>query len=126
MEIQPRRPTGRGPAEYFAGDVLIDPVLQSTTSGLAVNEVRFSPGARTAWHAHGKGQTLVVTDGEGRVQTRGEGAVAIRAGDVVLTPADEWHWHGAAPDRYMAHLSITEGGIEWGDQVTDADYGAAG
>ncbi len=126
MEIQPRRPTGRGPAEYFAGDVLIDPVLQSATSGLSVNEVRFSPGARTAWHAHGKGQTLVVTDGEGRVQSRGEAAVVIRAGDVVHTPADEWHWHGAAPDRYMAHLSITEGGVEWGDQVTETDYGAAG
>lgn len=126
MEIQPRRPTGRGPAEFFAGDVLIDPVIQSATSGLAVNAVRFSPGARTAWHVHAKGQTLVVTDGEGRVQSRGEGPVTIRAGDVVTTPADEWHWHGAAPDRYMAHLSITEGGIEWGEQVSDADYGAAG
>jgi quercetin dioxygenase-like cupin family protein len=124
--IQPRRPTGRGPAQYFTGDVLIDPVFQSGTSGLAVNQVRFAPGARTAWHAHGKGQTLVVTDGEGRVQSRGEGAVTIRAGDVVHTPADVWHWHGAASDRYMAHLSITEGGIEWGDQVSEADYGAAG
>jgi quercetin dioxygenase-like cupin family protein len=126
VDIQPRRPTGKGPADYFSGDVLVDPVFQSATSGLAVNEVRFSPGARTAWHAHGKGQTLVVTDGEGRVQSRGEAAVVIRAGDVVHTPADEWHWHGAAPDRYMAHLSITEGGIEWGDQVTETDYGAAG
>lgn len=126
MEIQPRKPTGKGPADYFTGDVLIDPVVQSQTSGLAINAVRFTPGARTAWHCHGKGQTLAVTDGEGRVQSRGGAAVTIRAGDVVWTPADEWHWHGAAPDRYMAHLSITEGDIEWGEHVSDADYGAAG
>lgn len=126
MDIQPRRPTTRGPADFFTGDVLVDPVFQSETSGLAVNTVRFAPGARTAWHSHAKGQTLSVTDGEGRVQSRGEAAATIRAGDVVYTPADEWHWHGAAPDRFMAHLSITEGPVEWGEQVTDAEYGSAG
>ena len=125
MDIQPRKPTGKGPADYFSGDVMIDPVVQSE-SGLAVNAVRFTPGARTAWHSHAKGQTLLVTEGEGRVQSRGGAAATIRSGDVVWTPADEWHWHGAAADRYMAHLSITEGGIEWGEHVSDADYGAAG
>ncbi|HZQ85832.1 MAG TPA: cupin domain-containing protein, partial [Acidimicrobiales bacterium] len=63
--------------------------------------------------------------GEGRVQSRGESAVTIRAGDVVYTPADEWHWHGAAAAHFMAHLSITEGDASWGDHVTDAEYGSA-
>ena len=125
MHIEPRKGTSRGPNDFFTGDVWIDPVFQST-SGLAVNTVRFSPGARTAWHAHGTGQTLYVTDGEGLVQSRGEAIVTIRSGDVVVTPADEWHWHGAAPDRFMAHLSITEGGIDWGDHVGDDEYGAGG
>ena len=122
MHIQPSKPTVKGPAELFTGHVWIDPVVQSETSGPSVSAVRFTPGARTAWHAHGRGQTLYVTDGEGRVQTRGEEIVTIRPGDVVATPAGEWHWHGAAPDRFMSHLSITEGGAEWGEHVTDAEY----
>jgi len=95
-----------------------------------VNKVSFSPGARTAWHSHALGQTLYVTDGIGLVQTRGEAVARIRAGDIVRTPAEEEHWHGAAPDHFMTHLSITEGTgdaakpeADWGPHVTDAEYG---
>ena len=122
MEFLPKRPTIHAPADWFTGDVWLDIVVQSQDSGLAISAVRFTPAARTAWHAHGRGQTLYVTEGEGRVQSRGEAVATIRAGDVVYTPADEWHWHGAAPDRFMAHLSITEGGIEWGEHVSDGEY----
>ena len=84
--------------------------------------MHFTPGARTAWHSHSNGQTLYVTEGEGLVQTRGEQIVAIRSGDTTYTPADEWHWHGATPDHFMTHLSITEGDASWGDHVTDDEY----
>ena len=84
--------------------------------------MHFTPGARTAWHTHDGGQTLYVTEGEGRVQSRGEPAATIRPGDVVHTPSGEWHWHGAAPDHFMTHVSLTEGPATWGDHVTDAEY----
>jgi len=96
---------------------------------VGANLVRFAPGARTAWHSHAVGQTLYVTEGVGRMQTRGEEIAEIRPGDIVFTPSDEWHWHGAAPDNFMAHLSITEGvgdspkpEADWGPHVTDAEY----
>ena len=69
---------------------------------------------------------LYVTEGEGRVQSRGESVVTVRPGDVVHTPPDEWHWHGAAPDHFMTHLSLTEGDAAWGEHVSDAEYGAGG
>ena len=123
MPIQPRQPTAKGPPEWFTGDVFIDPVAQGhgatpTTVGL----VHFTPGARTAWHAHEVGQTLYVTEGEGRVQSSGEPIITIRPGDVVVADAEEWHWHGAAPDRFLTHLAISEGRPEWGDHVTDTEY----
>ena len=126
MELQPTRPTVKGPAEWFTGEVWIDPVAQghgqtSTTVAL----VHFTPGARTAWHSHAIGQTVHVMEGEGRIQSRGEPAVTIRPGQAVLTPGGEWHWHGAAPDRLMNHLAVSEGDAQWGDKVTDAEYGAA-
>jgi quercetin dioxygenase-like cupin family protein len=125
MEIQPKRPTAKGPAEWFTGDVWIDAIARGQApSRLAVSAVHFTPGARTAWHSHSLGQTLYVTEGKGVVQSRGESAVAIHAGDVVHTPADEWHWHGATPHHFMAHLSITEGGADWGEHVTDEEYAA--
>ncbi len=65
---------------------------------------------------------LYVTEGEGLVQSRGEAIVSVRPGEIVRTPADEWHWHGAAPDHFMTHLSMTEGDAEWGEHVTDAEY----
>jgi quercetin dioxygenase-like cupin family protein len=84
--------------------------------------VRFTPGARTAWHSHSIAQTLDVTEGEGLVQARGEAATRIRPGDLVNVACDEWHWHGAAPDHSMTHLSLTEGDTEWGAHVTDTEY----
>jgi quercetin dioxygenase-like cupin family protein len=130
MEVQPRKPSVKGPAEWFTGDVWIDGIAQGEEpSRIRVNAVHFTPGARTAWHSHALGQTLYVTEGAGLVQTRGSVIVTIRSGDVVRTPGDEWHWHGAAPDHLMSHLSITEGvasgqgpETEWGAHVTDAEY----
>ena len=131
MEVQPERPSAKGPAQWFTGDVWIDAIARGEgPSRVRVSAVRFTPGARTAWHSHALGQTLYVTDGAGRVQSRGADVVNIRAGDVIVTPADEWHWHGAAPDHFMTHLSITEAVPEaqgpetnWGEHVTDAEDG---
>jgi quercetin dioxygenase-like cupin family protein len=131
MPIQPRQPTAKGPAEWFTGDVFIDPIARGEApSRVRVSAVRFTPGARTAWHAHAVGQTLYVTEGRGLVQSRGGAVEEIRAGDLVSTPPDEWHWHGAAPDHYMTHLSITEAPgderpeADWGEHVTDDEYAA--
>jgi quercetin dioxygenase-like cupin family protein len=129
VAIQPRLPTIKGPAGWFTGDVWIDPIVVGTEpSRVRVSAVRFTPTARTAWHSHAVGQTLYVTEGQGLVQSRGGEIEAIRAGDVVYTPPDEWHWHGATREHFMAHLSITEGTsdqrpeTEWGAHVTDEEY----
>ena len=123
MEVQPNKPSVKGPTDWFTGDVWIDQIaLPQGSSSVAVSAVHFTPGARTAWHSHSNGQTLYVTEGEGLVQSRGEPIVTIRPGDIVHTPADEWHWHGATPDHLMTHLSMTQGDAEWGDHVTDAEY----
>jgi quercetin dioxygenase-like cupin family protein len=125
MEIKSRRPTVKGPADWFTGEVWIDGIVQPDEhSTLNVGAVHFHPGARTAWHTHEGGQTLYVTEGEGLVQSRGEPIAAIRAGDVIHTPSGEWHWHGAAPEHFMTHLSLTLGPATWGDKVTDDEYGA--
>ena len=126
----PKQPTAKGAAEWFTGDVYIDGIARGEEpSRVRVSAVRFTPGARTAWHSHAVGQTLYVTDGQGLVQSRGGEIVRLRPGDVVTTPPDEVHWHGAAPDHFMSHLSITEAvsanqrpEAEWGDHVTDAEY----
>ena len=123
MDVQPKQPTTKGPAQWFTGDVWIDTIaMTSGPSPASVGSVHFSPGARTAWHRHGLGQTLYVMEGEGRVQSRGERVLRIRPGDIVRTPGEEWHWHGAAPERFMTHLSVAEGGADWGEHVTDAEY----
>lgn len=123
MQIKPRKPTMKGPAEWFTGDVWMDGIAQGEEpSRLNVSAVHFTPGARTAWHSHDLGQTLYVTEGKGLVQSRGEPMVTIRPGDVVHTPADEWHWHGATHDHFMTHLSITEGDMEWGAHIGDSEY----
>jgi quercetin dioxygenase-like cupin family protein len=131
MHVAPKPPSAKGPAEWFTGDVWIDAVARGEEPArVRVSAVRFTPGARTVWHSHALGQTLYVTDGAGLVQTRGGDVIGIRSGDVVHTPADEWHWHGAAPDHFMTHLSITEGvgpdggkpETNWGEHVTDAEY----
>ncbi|MGH9028158.1 MAG: (R)-mandelonitrile lyase [Acidimicrobiales bacterium] len=132
MNIQPKQPSIKGPADWFTGEVWIDSIARGEEpSRIRVVEVRFAPCARTAWHSHALGQTLYVTEGTGLVQSRGDDIVRIRAGDVVHTPPDEWHWHGAAPEHFMTHLSMTEspgeGGkaeSEWGAHVTDAEYRA--
>ena len=124
MQIKAKPPTVKGPADWFTGDVYIDPVVQaSEPSRVNIGAVHFTPGARTAWHSHDGGQTLYVTEGEGRVQSRGGATAVIRPGDVIHTPSGEWHWHGAAPDHFMTHLSVTEGSPTWGDHVSDAEYG---
>ena len=128
MEKLPQQPTTKGPAERFTGDVWFDVVAKGEEpSRLRVNTVRFSPGARTAWHAHAVGQTLYVTDGSGLVQSRGGEVVELGPGDVISTPPGEWHWHGAAPDRFMTHLAMWEAPgsgpeSEWGGLVTDQEY----
>jgi quercetin dioxygenase-like cupin family protein len=123
MDVQPKKPTAKGPAEWFTGDVWIDTIVAGDDDApLNVGAVHFSPGARTAWHSHAGGQTLYVTEGRGRVRSRGEAPVELRPGDVHVTPDGHEHWHGAADDHLMSHLSITQGPATWGDQVTDAEY----
>ena len=124
MQISHSAATSKGPAEWFTGDAWIDPVTRGLPSSkLTVAAVRFAPGARTAWHSHEGGQTLYMTEGRGLVQARGDKVVELSAGDVAFAPDGEEHWHGAAPDHFMSHLSITEGAPRWGALVTDAEYG---
>jgi quercetin dioxygenase-like cupin family protein len=130
MEIRPKTAPVKGPAEMFTGDVSIESIAYGEEpSRVRVNLVRFAPSARTAWHSHALGQTLYVTEGVGMMQSRGGSVSEMRAGDVVYTPSDEWHWHGASPDEAMAHISVTEGvggadraESEWGDHVSDDEY----
>ena len=129
MELKPVNPTVKTPAQNFTGDVFLTPIYNGTgPSRMIVALVRFTPGARTNWHSHAVGQTLYVTDGRGLVQARGGEVTALRAGDVVHAPAGEWHWHGAAAEHYMTHLSITEAPGDdrpetvWGEHVTEAEY----
>jgi quercetin dioxygenase-like cupin family protein len=133
VEVQPGQLATRGPAEWFTGDVWIDSVARGEEpSRVRVLSVRFMNGARTAWHSHAMGQTLWVSEGRGLAQARGEEIIEIRPGDIVHTPPDEWHWHGAAPDHFMTHLSITEAPppgdprpeADWGEHVTDDEYNA--
>lgn len=125
MEISRKANTSKGPADTFTGDVWIDPITRGLpTSHLNVAAVHFSPGSRSAWHSHDGGQTLYVTEGRGFVQARGHEVVDLNPGDVIFAPDGEEHWHGARPDQFMTHLSITEGAPTWGSHVTDAEYGA--
>jgi quercetin dioxygenase-like cupin family protein len=128
MELRRKQPTAKGDAATFTGDVWLDPIVRGEPpSRIRVSVVRFAPGARNAWHAHALGQTLHVTEGIGRTQARGGSIIEIRAGDTVHTPPGEWHWHGAAPDRFMTHLAMWEAPADgeetvWGDQVSDEEY----
>jgi quercetin dioxygenase-like cupin family protein len=127
MHVEPRKATVEGPADWFTGDVFIDAIAEShEPNRVYLASVHFTPGARTAWHRHTMGQTLYVTEGAGRVQSRGGDVIDVRSGDVISTPPDEEHWHGAAPDHFMTHLGMTGGDAQWGDHVTDAEYGGAG
>lgn len=126
MELLTKQPTAKGPADLFTGDVWFDVLARGEgESRLRVNTVRFSPGARTAWHRHSLGQTLHVTEGIGLVATR-DTVIVMRPCDTVFTPPGEEHWHGALPDHLMTHLAMWEDDdVSWGDQVTDDEYGAA-
>lgn len=120
--------TAVGPESAFTGTVYIDGIRnpdEQTAIGCA--HVRFSPGARTAWHHHPKGQTLYITDGIGLVCRRGGQPQEIRPGDVVYIESGEEHWHGATADRFMAHVAMQEADdngqvVTWLDHVTDAEY----
>src|SRR5882724_12290705 len=103
------QPSGKGPDEYFTGAVRVDPLFQANEPARALGvSVTFEPGARTAWHKHPLGQTLIVTAGSGLVQRRGGPIEEIRPGDVVWIPPGEEHWHGARPITAMTHIAIQE------------------
>src|SRR5215216_6943904 len=105
------RQTKRGAAETFTGIVFQDPVITANSpSRLGGSVVTFTPGGRTAWHAHPVGQTLFCLSGAGRVQREGEQVQEIRAGDTVIIPPNVRHWHGAAPDKLFSHLAMSENG----------------
>ena len=128
MVVLAAPPTTKAPGERFTGDVWVDGITNGSGPGTAtLATVRFSPGARTAWHCHENGQTLHVTDGTGVVQSRDGQTIVMRPGDTVETPPGVWHWHGSAPDSFMSHqaLSIAGGGVEWGEHVADGEYDAA-
>ena len=130
MEIKPNgsQPSRRGPDENFTGTVRIDPLSQAPDPArvLAVS-VTFEPGARTAWHTHPLGQTLIVTAGSGLAQREGGPVEHIRPGDVVWFAPGEKHWHGAAPTTAMTHIAIAEAldgkVVDWLEHVSDAQYG---
>ncbi|MDX3102631.1 (R)-mandelonitrile lyase [Nonomuraea angiospora] len=124
MKIVKQPPTAKLPAEWFTGDAWADVILRGEDPSRArANLVRFAPGARTAWHSHGLGQTLYIVEGVALIQSRGGDIVEAHPGDIVHTPPGEEHWHGAAPDRFMIHLAMWEGDdTAWLDHVTDAEY----
>lgn len=123
------QPSTKGPSDYFTGTVRIDPLVQAPAPArVAAAAVTFEPGARTAWHTHPLGQTLIVTAGLGRVQ-RWDGQIEeIRPGDVVWFAPGEKHWHGASPTTALTHTAIQERldgkAVEWLEQVSDEQYGA--
>ena len=116
-----------GPAEFFTGEVRLD-ILNTAPepSRVACASVTFQPGARTAWHTHPLGQTLIVTSGVGWTQCEGGPTAEIRAGDVIWCPPGHRHWHGASPTSAMTHIAIQEAldgkFVVWMEHVTDADY----
>ncbi|NMN05145.1 MULTISPECIES: cupin domain-containing protein [unclassified Novosphingobium] len=125
------RPSQPGPAEWFTGRVRIDPLNTAPApSRHGCASVTFEPGARTAWHSHPLGQTLVVTAGTGWTQCEGEPIVEIRAGDVIWCPPGHRHWHGATATTAMTHIAIQEAHdgsfVTWMEHVSDAQYLSAG
>ncbi|MDC7743997.1 MULTISPECIES: cupin domain-containing protein [Rhizobium] len=129
MEIKPAgsSPSTKPPADYFTGAVRQDPLMEAPAPArVRATSVTFEPGARTAWHTHPLGQTLIVTSGKGLAQSWGEEIREIRAGDAVWFSPGEKHWHGAAPDTAMVHIAIHEAldgkHVDWMEKVSDAQY----
>ncbi|MEK1932594.1 MAG: cupin domain-containing protein [Pararhizobium sp.] len=129
MEIKPcgSRPSVKPSPDYFTGSVRQDPIMDAPEPArIRSASVTFEPGARTAWHTHPLGQTLIVTSGSGLVQVWGEPIREIRAGDVVWFPPGEKHWHGAAATTAMTHIAIQEAldgkAVDWMEPVTDSQY----
>lgn len=121
------QPSGKGPAEYFTGSVRIDPLFSPPEPArIATAHVTFEPGARTAWHTHPLGQTLIVTSGCGWAQREGGPVEEIRAGDVVWFAPGEKHWHGATAMTAMSHIALQEklngSPVDWMEPVTEAQY----
>ncbi len=121
------QPSNKGPADWFTGTVRIDPLFPVVAPArTAANSVTFEPGARTAWHTHPLGQTLIVTAGAGLAQKWGGPVEQIRPGDVVCFAPGEKHWHGAAPSTAMTHIAIQESldgkAVEWLEHVSDEQY----
>lgn len=129
MEIKRNgtQPSNKGPEDWFTGTVRIDPLFQTEAPArVAGANVTFEPGARTAWHTHPLGQTLIVTSGCGRVQRWGGKIEEIRPGDVVWFSPNEKHWHGASPTTAMTHIAVHERlngtTVEWLEKVSDEQY----
>jgi quercetin dioxygenase-like cupin family protein len=129
MEIKRNgsQPSGKGPAEWFTGAVRIDPLFKAPDPARASGaSVTFEPGARTAWHTHPLGQTLIVISGAGRVQRSGGPIEEIGPGDVVWFAPGEKHWHGASPKTAMMHIAIAEAlngeVVDWMEHVSDEQY----
>ncbi|MDT3402097.1 (R)-mandelonitrile lyase [Mucilaginibacter terrae] len=121
------QPSAKGPEDYFTGSVRIDPLFNPPDPArVAMAQVTFEPGARTAWHTHPLGQTLIVTSGTGWVQREGDERQEIHAGDVIYFEPNEKHWHGATATNAMSHIAIQEklngSPVDWLEQVSDEDY----
>jgi quercetin dioxygenase-like cupin family protein len=117
----------KGNADWFTGVVRVDPLFQAAAPArVGAGKVTFEPGARTAWHTHPLGQTLIVTDGFGLVQREGGPIQEIRPGDIVWFPPHERHWHGASPTTAMTHIAIQEAldgkAVDWLEKVSDEQY----
>ncbi|MFF0143280.1 cupin domain-containing protein [Streptomyces sp. NPDC005227] len=127
MEVIKRPATAKLPAKMFTGDAWADVIYRGEEPSRArANMVRFAPCARTAWHSHSLGQTLYIVEGIALVQSRGSDIVEAHPGDVIFTPGGEEHWHGASPDRFMAHIALWEGDeVDWLEHVTDEQYTGA-
>jgi quercetin dioxygenase-like cupin family protein len=121
------QPSGKGPAEYFTGTVRVDPLFEAPEPArVRAAHVTFEPGARTAWHTHPLGQTLIVTSGLGWAQRDGGPVEEIRPGDVLWFAPGEKHWHGASAKTAMSHIAIQEAlngsPVDWMEKVSDEQY----
>ncbi|MFG1913125.1 cupin domain-containing protein [Kribbella sp. NPDC048928] len=134
MQIVPRPATTKNPPNKFTGDVWLDPIASPRDEGqrMIVANVRFAPGARTAWHSHALGQTLRIAQGVAWIQSRGGQKVTAHPGQTIYCPPGEEHWHGATPDAFMEHLAMLDNANDpattttWLEHVSDDEYTATG